>query len=323
MMKRRNVLVGLGSLSVGSWSRALAQDRVYRLAVISPSISSAEEIRAVVFPELARLGFVDGRNLLTSMHVGSPSELSRLGQEAVATRPDVVIASTNAGVTAILEHSRTVPVVMAFAGEDPVATGLAKSFAQPGGSVTGLTNQASELDGKHIALLHEAVPAARRIAVLAIQPPRHIDSIREMKRIANALGLEVQEFFGHEESVYGAAFAGMRQFGAEALALAAAPEFVRDGKILARLSNEAALPSIGEAASMAHDGCLLGYGPDRIIFRRRAADFAARILRGTAPGDIPIEQPTVFRFAINMLTAKQLGLTIPTSILLRADEVIE
>ena len=99
MMKRRNVLAGLGAISVSSWSPAVAQDKVYRLAVISPSAQSAEEIRTVVFPELTRLGFVEGRNLVTSMHVGGPGELSKLGREAVATRPDVVIASTNAAVS--------------------------------------------------------------------------------------------------------------------------------------------------------------------------------------------------------------------------------
>ncbi|MEQ1614216.1 MAG: ABC transporter substrate-binding protein, partial [Hyphomicrobiaceae bacterium] len=277
----------------------------------------------IVFPELARLGFVEGRNLVTSMYVGDQDQLSRLGQDALAMRPDLVIAATNASVRAILEHSKTVPIVMAFAGEDPVATGLAKSLSRPGGSVTGLTNQAAEFGAKHISLLHEAAPAARRIAILAIQPPRHVDVIREMKRVANTMGIVTEAFFAHDEAAYGAAFAGMRQFRAEALAIAAAPEFVRDAKILARLSVEAGLPSISEAARMAHDGCLMGYGPDRVAFRLRAADFVARILRGTPPGDIPIEQPTVFRFAINMLTAKRLGLTIPTTLLARADEVIE
>jgi putative ABC transport system substrate-binding protein len=305
------------------WTGAAAQDKVYRLAVISPSALSADEIRAVVFPELARLGFVEGRNLVTSVHVGAPALLSKMGQEVVALRPDVVIASTNAGVQAILQHSKSVPIVMAFAGEDPVAIGLAQSLSRPGGSVTGLTNQATELDGKHIALLHEAVPAVRRIAILAIQPPRHVDSVREMKRVAGTLGLETKEFYGHEAVTYGTAFVEMRTFGAEALAIASAPEYVRDAKMLARHSIEARLPTIGEAASMAHDGCLIGYGPDRVVFRRRAADFAARILRGTPPGEIPIEQPTAFVFAINLLTAKQLGLTIPPLLLARADEVIE
>ena len=323
-MKRRYFLMaGIGGAVIPSWAIAQAVDKVYRLAVISPSASSAADIRAIVFPELARLGFVEGRNLVITVHVGVAADLPELARTAIAARPDVVIASTNAGVRAVLEQSKSVPIVMAFAGEDPVATGLAKSLAKPGGSVTGLTNQATELDGTHVALLHEAVPSARRIAILAAPPPRHVDSIGEMKRVARALGLDIQEFYGYEEAEYAAAFAGMRQFRAEAVAIASAPEYVRDGAILARLAIEAGLPTIGEAASMARDGCLLGYGPDRVVFRRRAADFAARILRGTPPGDIPIEQPTVFEFAVNLKTAKALGLTMPPSILVRADEVIE
>ena len=322
-MRRRTFLVGLGSMSAATWTGAVAQDRVYRLAVITPSSTTTEEIRDVVFPELARLGFVEGRNLVTSTHTGDLNLLSSLGRDVVATRPDVVIAATNAAVRAILEHSKTVPIVMAFAGEDPVATGLAQSLARPGGSVTGLTNQSAEFGAKHISLLHEAASAARRVAILAIPPPRHVDVVREMKRVAGAIGLEAREYFGHDMTTYDAAFAGMRQFGAEALAIAAAPEYIRDAKTLARLSAEAGMPSISEAASMVQDGCLMGYGPDRVAFRRRAADFVASIFRGTPAGEIPIEQPATFRFAINMLTAKRLGMTIPTSLLARADEVIE
>ncbi len=323
MNRRIFVIAGLGSMLLPSSAHAQATDKVYRLAVISPAIVSAEEIRTVVFPELAKRGCVEGRNLAITMHVGNSAELSELARTAVATRPDVVIASTNAGVRAILEHSKMVPIVMAFAGEDPVVTGLAKSLAKPGGNVTGLTNQATELDGKHVAQLAEAVPSARRIAILAVPPPRHVDSIQEMRRMAQALGLEVKEFYAHEAAAYGSAFAGMRQFGAQGLAIASAPEYVRDGVILGRLALEAGLPAIGEAASMARDGLLLGYGPDRVAFRRRAADFVARILRGVPPGDIPIEQPTAFEFAVNLKTAAALGITIPTTILIRADEVIE
>ncbi len=322
-MKRRAFIAGVSAAAWPTLARAQTPGRTYRVAVISPATFSAAEIRDVVFPELTRLGFVEGRNLVVTMHVGTPAELSGLARAALATNPDAIIASTNAGVRAVLEHSKAVPIVMAFAGEDPVATGLAASMAKPGGSVTGLTNQSTELDGKHVALLHEAVPAARRIALLAIEPARHNSSIREMKRVAATLGLETQEFFGHEQSAYGSAFAGMRQFRAEALAFASAPEYLRDGAILGHLALEAKLPAIGEAVSMVRDGCLLGYGVNRIVFRRRAADFVAQILRGTPPGDIPIEQPTVFQFAVNLKTAKLLGLTIPTSTLLRADEVIE
>ena len=324
MMFRRQ-FIGAVALLPLTRTPASAQfaGRTYRLAVISPSASSATDIRDLVFPELAKLGFVEGRNLAISIHVGTVADMSNLGRAAVALNPDVVIAATNAGVRAILEHSRSVPIVMAFAGEDPVATGLAKSLAKPGGSVTGLTNQSTELDGKHVAQLHEAVPTVRRMAILAVPPPRHVDSIAEMKRVGQVIGLEMQAFYAYAEAGYGSAFAAMRDFRADAVAIASAPEYVRDGAILARLALDAGLPTIGEAASMARDGCLLGYGVDRSVFRRRAADFVARILRGTPPGDIPIEQPTVFEFAVNLKTAAALGLTIPTTILVRADEVIE
>jgi putative tryptophan/tyrosine transport system substrate-binding protein len=323
MQRRTFLLAGFGSALLPRVARAQTPGRTYRVAVISPSSASATEIREVVLPELARLGFAEGRNLVVTMHVGTPNELSGLGLAALAMKPDVVIASTNAGVRAMLEHSKTMPIVMAFAGEDPVANGLAASLANPGGSVTGLTNQSTELDGKRLALLHEAFPAARRIAILAIPPPRHVDSIREMQRIAELLKLETKAFYAHEEAAYPAAFAAMRAFGAAAVAIPSAPENLRDGALLARHALEAKLPVICEASSMARAGCLLAYGVNRVSFRKRAAHFVAKILNGEAPGNIPIELPTTFEFAINLKTAKHLGLELPTSILLRANEVIE
>ena len=317
------MLAGAAGALLPSTTLAQAPGRTYRVAVISPSQGSADEIRSVVFPELAKAGFIEGDNLAITMHVGTPAELSGLARQALAPMPDVVIASTNAGVRAILEHSKSVPIVMAFAGEDPVATGLAKSLARPGGSVTGLTNQATELDGKRISLLHDAVPAARRIGVLAVPPPRHIDSLREMERVGNILKLEIYPFYAHEPSAYPAAFKDMRTAKIEAVACAAAPEYFRDRAVLGRLALDAGLPVIGEDAGMARAGCLIGYGPNRIAFRRRAADFVTAILRGTPPGELPIEQPTVFEFALNLKTAKALGLAIPSTIQFQANEVIE
>ena len=321
--RRRMLLTGGCAALVSRTGHAQRPDRIHRVAVISPSTSSATDIREVVLPELAKLGFVEGRNLTVSMHIGSLSNLPALGREALGTRPDVVIAATNAGVRAILDVSKTVPIVMAFAGEDPVATGLAQSLARPGGSVTGLTNMTTQLDGKRMALLHEAVPAAKRIGILAVPPPRHVDSIREIKRVGALLGVQSVPFYAHEPDMYPEAFAQMRAAGTQALVYAGAPEFVRDVDILGSHCLEAGMASIGEAATMARKGSLIGYGPDRVVFRKRAAHFVARILGGTPPGEIPIEQPTHYVFAINLLTAKALGLSLPQSILVQATEVIE
>jgi putative tryptophan/tyrosine transport system substrate-binding protein len=321
--RRQLLLASLGTALVSHRSMAQSPGRVYRLAVLSPSQESTDEIRSLVIPELVKMGFAEPRNLAVTLHVGPQAKLPALARDALATNPDVIIAQTNSSVRAILQISKTVPIVMAFAGEDPVATGLAHSLARPGGSVTGLTNQTTQLDGKRMALLHEAVPAARRIAFLAVAPPRHVDSIKEVQRVAGLLGVDITVFHADAPEAYAAVFAAMRAGGMQAVAYAGAPEFVRDGELLGRLAIASGLASIGEAVSMATNGGLIGYGPDRIIFRKRAADFVARILRGTLPGEIPIEQPTHYVFALNLKTAKALGLTLPQSILVQATEVIE
>ena len=321
--RRQFLLAGLGIALTTKSGFAQTPGRVYRLAVLSPSQEATDEIRNLAIPELARMGFAEPRNLVVTLHVGPHADLPALARDALATNPDVIIAQTNSSVRAILQFSRTTPIVMAFAGEDPVATGLAKSLARPGGSVTGLTNQTTQLDGKRMALLHEAVPSAQRIAFLAVPPPRHVDSIKEVQRVAGLLGIGVTVFHADGPESYATAFAAMRAASMQAVAYAGAPEFVRDGEILGRHAVEAGLASIGEAASIARSGGLVGYGPDRVIFRKRAADFVARILRGTPPGEIPIEQPAHYIFAVNLKTAKALGLTLPQSILVQATEVIE
>jgi putative ABC transport system substrate-binding protein len=212
---------------------------------------------------------------------------------------------------------------MSFIGGDPIEKGVAKSFARPGGSVTGVAMLAAEMDGKRASLLHDYVPAARRFAILTGRPPRHAEGAEEARRVAGKLGLETDAFYADEPADYVAAFAGMRKARSEALIIISAPDFFRDAALLSRLALEAGLPTVCEWASMAQDGCLLGYGPNFAELWRRPAEYVARILRGEKPGELPIEQPTLFEFAINLKTAKALGLTIPEASLMRADEVIE
>jgi putative tryptophan/tyrosine transport system substrate-binding protein len=324
-MRRREVIAGLGSLPLLPVRRAQAQQdgRVHRVAVLSPSEFSADHIRAVVLPDLARLGFVAGRNLVMTFHVGPLSDLSRLALDALSTDPDAIIASSNSAVAAVLEHSATVPIVMAFAGEDPVAAGLAKTLARPGGSVTGLTNLATQLDGKRVTLLVEAAPGTRRIGIVAVPPPRHLASIAEISRVAESFGVKVTTAYAHRPEQYAAAFASLRSEGADAVQIASAPEYLRDAATIAAQAREAGLPTVCEASDMVRNGCLISYGTRFDEFRRRAADFVARILRGAAPADMPIEQPTIFELVINLRTAQTIRLAIPPSLLARADEVIE
>ena len=323
-MDRRQFLLAVpcGAL-LPSLASAQEPDRVYRMAVISPSEAAVELIRNLQLPELARLGFVVGRNLTLTTHAGVPARMPELAREAIATKPDVVVAVSTVAILAVKEASPTVPIVMSFIGEDPVAKGLADSLARPGGSATGVAMLAAQMDGKRASLLHEFVPAARRIAILTGRPPRHAEGAKEAQSVGKELGLETDVFYADEPADYGAAFAGMRTARSEALVIISAPDFFRDAALLSRLATEAGLPTVCEWASMARDGCLIGYGPNFAALWRRPADYVARILRGAKPGELPIEQPTLFEFAINLKTAKALGLTIPHSQLVLADEVIE
>jgi ABC-type uncharacterized transport system substrate-binding protein len=322
MDRRQFLLVVPSALLVASVS-AQMPGRLYRIAVVTPSEPPVEMIRKLQLPELVRFGFVEGRNLALTTHVGPPAGMPELAREAIGTKPDVVIAVSTVAILAVKEASSTVPIVMSFIGEDPVAKGVANSLARPGGNATGVAMLAAQLDGKRASLLHEFVPAARRVAILTGRPPRHAEGAEEAQRVAGELGLKTDVFYADEPADYVAAFAGMRTARSEALIIISAPDFFRDAALLSRLALEGGLPTVCEWASMAHGGCLIGYGPQFTALWRRPAEYVARILRGEKPGELPIEQPTLFEFAVNLKTAKALGLTVPLSILLRATEVIE
>ena len=225
-MDRRQFLLAVpGGALLPSWASAQEPGRVYRMAVISPSEATVEMIRNLQLPELARRGFVVGRNLTVTTYVGLPARMPELAREAIATKPDVVVAVSTVAILAVKEASSTMPIVMSFIGEDPIAKGLAVSLARPGGSATGVAMMAAQLDGKRASLLHEFVPAARRIAILTGRPPRHAEGAEEAQRVARELGLEADVFYADEPEDYVAAFAGMRTARSEALVIISAPDF--------------------------------------------------------------------------------------------------
>jgi putative ABC transport system substrate-binding protein len=263
VMDRRQFLLAIpGGALLPSLALAQEPGRLYRIALVTPSEATVEMVRQLQLPELARFGFVEGRNVALTTHVGAPARIPELAREAIATKPDVVIAVSSVAILAVKEASSTVPIVMSFIGEDPIEKGLAKSFARPGGSVTGVAMLAAEMDGKRASLLHDFVPAARRIAILTGRPPRHAEGAAEAQRVARSLGLETDVFYADEPADYITAFDGMRTARSEALVIISAPDFFRDAALLARLALVAGLPTVCEWASMAHDGCLLGYGPN-------------------------------------------------------------
>lgn len=299
------------------WAR-----RVYRLGELEPSAASLELTHSLTLPELAKLGFSEGRNLVLDGRVGDAATMPGLARELLLAHPDAIIATGPDATRAAHEATTTVPLVMF--GPDPVRYGWAASLAHPGGNITGVAILAVELDGKRLDLLHEAVPASRRVAALLMPSvPGRQPSEREMRAVAASVGVDLLTFDAIGPEDYPAAFAAMRAAAAQGLVIVANPTFYRDAASLAQLALEAGLPTVCEWAEMAQSGCMLGYGPNRPELRRRLAHFVARIFQGAAPGDLPIEQPTHYEFVINLKTANALGLTLPPSILARADEVIE
>ena len=316
-MRRREVIAGVVGAVV--WPREIAAqraERTYRLGVLSPGVSSYDTLRG----QLAKLGFIEGRNLIVDVRVGAPDELPRMARELAATKPDVVVA-VSAALAAMKDASSTVPIV-AF-GPDPVAQGFARSLSHPGGNVTGVVILAAELDSKRVQLLAEAAPG-RRIAVLRHPAtPSYRDREREVSAAASQLNVAPAFIEASGPDSYPGAFAAMRAAGTTALVISANPWFYRDRDILARLAREAGIATACEWGDMAASGCLVGYGPRRVDLYQRVAELVARVFRGTPPSELPIEQPANFELVINVRTAKELGLSIPLSMLGRADEVIE
>jgi putative tryptophan/tyrosine transport system substrate-binding protein len=310
------------ALLAGPAAAQVAEPTMHRLGVLGATERSDELTRNATLPALAKLGFVEGRNLVVRISTGQPDQMPRLTAELLAWKPQVIIAIGGDVVTAAAKATGTVPIV-AF-GPDPVALGLAQNTARPGGNVTGVVILASELDAKRLHLLREMLPRARRMASL-LRPawPTREASERAMKEVADATGLELRSFSAGGAVPYAAAFAAMHEAGMEAVAISADPYYYRDTDELMALARQHRLPAVCQWAEMAKAGCLLSYGPSLPTTRRRVAGYVAAILRGASAAELPIEQPTNFELVLNLGVAAELGIDIPPAMLARADEVIE
>jgi putative ABC transport system substrate-binding protein len=321
----RLFFMGLVAVATFAGQGAFARDavEVYRLGILSPAAGPVEVIRGIALPELARLGFVERKNLTVEARVGLTEELPTVARDLASTHPEVIIAVGAAAIRAIRDAGDRTPIVGAFIGEDPIAAGFAASLAHPGGTLTGIVMLAPELDSKRLHFLHEAFPDRRRIAALAVNEQRGAPNILAVKDAARHAGVDLLSFYAARPADYAPAFAAMLSARADGLQITSAPELFASAPGLAALAIENKLPTICEWAEMAQSGCLFGYGPDFSELERRVANFVALIFRGTAPGELPIEGPTHFKFVINLKTAKAIGLTIPPSVSALADELIE
>jgi putative tryptophan/tyrosine transport system substrate-binding protein len=297
-----------------------------RVAYLAGVSTSADAPRLEAFRQALRAyGYIEGQNILIETRHES-TNLERLPEHAaelVARKPDVLVAVTTNAALAAKKAAKAIPVV--FMGvTDPVTAGLVESLARPGANVTGITNMAAILTGKRLELLKEAVPKVSRVAVLwDPKAPGSIPQWEESQQPARELGLQLYSMEVSSVDRYEPAFKEAVNAHNTTIWVTLNPLANSNQKIIADLAIKHRLPSICARSDYADNGCLMAYGPGYSNEGKDGARYVDKILKGTKPADIPVEQPTKFELVINLKTAKALGLAIPQSLLLRADHVIE
>jgi putative ABC transport system substrate-binding protein len=276
--------------------------------------------------ELREHGWVEGQNIVVEARYadGKIERLPALVAELIHLKVDIIVTVSSGTIWAAKNATQLIPIVMAASADAP-GEGLVTSLAHPGGNITGMTYLAGpEIAGKHLGLLKEVAPAASRVAVLANPMNRsHVSLTRELKAAARAFGVQLQVFDAGSSDQIDSAFAAMTKERAAALLVLTDSVFVGERRRVADLAARNRLPAMYYQREFVDAGGLISYGASLSDMYRHAATHVDKILRGAKPGDLPIEQPTKFELVINLTTAKTLGLTIPQSLLQRADEVIQ
>jgi putative ABC transport system substrate-binding protein len=269
---------------------------------------------------LRELGYVKGQNIAFEfrppLQEGDPFET--LAMDLVSRKVDLIVATSNVAVRAASRATRTIPIVMSPAA-DPVADGFAISLARPGGNFTGVSILSVDLSGKRLEILREVVPTVSRVAVL--WTPGAEEQVRAVETAARAKGIDVSGAEVSKGDDLEKAFDAAAKSGARALVVTSGAVLFGLRTRIAELAMKRRLPAVYPLPSFAHAGGLLVYGPNDIEYYRRAAAYVGRILKGARPSELPIEQPTKFELVINLKSARALGITIPQSLLARADEV--
>jgi putative ABC transport system substrate-binding protein len=275
---------------------------------------------------LRELGYVEGKTVLLELRFadGAPERIPQLARELVALKPDVIVATTDPAIAAVRRETQTIPIVMALSS-DPAGAGFVASLARPGGNVTGLSTLSPETSAKRLELLREVVPGLSRVALLWTPDSRGNPlDYKETEAVARSLHVELQsiELFRVED--LDRAFSAVTKGRAQALIVPAGnPIIIARTDQVVSFAQRSRLPSIHGARQYVDAGGLMSYGPNTADLFRRAAIYVDKILKGAKPADLPVEQPTKFELVINLKTAKAMGITIPKSVLLRADEMIQ
>jgi putative tryptophan/tyrosine transport system substrate-binding protein len=317
---RRREFIALISAALAT--PALAQER-RRISILHSGFPNSTPIH-LFFEALRALGYEDGRTATIDLlgAEGDADRLKALVAQLAAQKPDIIIAFTSPAALALKQAGLAVPVVFLFV-PDPVALGIVESLAHPDGNFTGVTYSEAALGGKRLDLLVDALPGIKRVAVLWGSFAEHAALLESIRGSASAHGIAIftRELRGAEDLA--PAFDDAARAEAQAVVFMTDNALFAHRKEIAELALAHRLPSIHSFPPEAQDGGLMSYNPDLAESYRRAAALADRILKGARPADLPVEEPTRFTFIVNLKTAKALGLTIPQSLLARADEVIE
>ncbi len=297
----------------------------YRIGFLGDSPAAFSEPTEAFRQGLRDLGYVEGRNITIEYRwaEGKPERMRELAEELVRLKVDVIIVPSSIYTEAAKRATSTIPIV--FMGHaDPVSTGHVTSLSRPGGNITGLSVMMTETSVKGLELFKQAVPRLARVAVI-FDPatPSHGPALKAVDAAGPALGLQVQPVAVRSATEFDSAFSAIVQGRADAVLVLTTPLFIAGAQRLAKLALTHKLPSVFGPKYHVEAGGLMSYWPNRADYWRRGAIYVDKILKGAKPADLPIEQPTKFELVINLKTAKTLGLTIPQSVLLRADEVIQ
>jgi putative tryptophan/tyrosine transport system substrate-binding protein len=327
-MKKKITILTLGAmlLALSFSTEAQQPTKIPRIGYLATAPASAITARVKAFRQgLRELGYVEGKNIVIEQRYAEDKldRLSALAAELVSLKVDIIVTGGPSPTRAAKEATTTIPIVMTQVG-DPVATGFVASLAQPGGNITGLSTLAPGLSGKRLELLKETISKLSRVAVLGTSTnPETAQSLEEVDLAARALKVKLQYLDILDPKDIGTAFQAAGKGRADAVLLLNSSLFSSYRTRIAELAAKSRLPGIYNQTNFVEAGGLMSYGVNRNDLDRRAATFVDKILKGRKTADLPVEQPIKFEFIINLKAAKQIGLTIPPNVLVRADRVIK
>ena len=320
----RWLTLGTMLFALGVQAQTQQPAKIHRIGwLASGSASGIAPLTDAFRQGLRQLGYVEGKNIVIEYRYaeGKFDRLPELASEIVHLKVDVIVVANASAIDAVKRATATIPIVMVGPG-DPVGLGFIASLARPGGNITGLSLLATELAGKRLELLKEAFPKIFRVAVLRATGPEQEQQMREIESAAQMLGIQIQSVHVQSPDDFENAFSTITKGRPDALLIVRSSLIRIHATRITAFAEKRRLPTMYDDRLFVENGGLMSYGTNTLDFYRRAAVYVDKILKGTKPADLPVEQPMKFEFVINLKTAKQIGLTIPPNVLARADKVI-